>query len=87
VVIFFWIILALSIAITNCADIAMKLQVNEKLPAGERFSWWNRDGWKVSRKYEEFYPDSWLPLIAQIGFWLCIALLALALVSSLWLSK
>jgi hypothetical protein len=46
--IFLWTILVLSIAISNYADITMKPQVNERLPTEERFSWWNRDFWKVS---------------------------------------
>jgi hypothetical protein len=65
-------IFALSIAVTNCGDIAMKIQVNNRLPAKEQFSWWSRDSWKVSRKYEEYYPDSYLPLVVQDSFWLCM---------------
>ncbi len=79
----FWSILILSILVTNSASIVMKLQVNEKLPPEERFSWWNRDFWKVARKYQEFYPDSYLPLIDKCSFWLCVALAAVFIVWSL----
>ncbi len=79
----FWSILVLSILVTNSTSIVMKLQVNEKLPPEERFSWWNRDFWKVARKYGELYPDSYLPLIDKCSFCLCLALLATLVISSL----
>jgi hypothetical protein len=80
-------IFALSIVVTKCGDIAMKVQVNNRLAAKDWFSWWSRDSWNVSRKYEEFYPDSYLPLVVQGSFWLCIALGAIVLASSLWKSN
>ena len=70
----FWVIVALSGAVTNFTIIAMKIQMNEKLRPQEQFSWWDGQFRKVSRKYEEFYPEGWLPLIAQGSFWLFIGL-------------
>ena len=81
---FFWLVLVLSIVVTNYADVVMKIHVNDKLPAGKRFSWWSRNSWVVARKYKEFYPDSYLPLISLGSFLLCLALLAFILARQLW---
>jgi hypothetical protein len=71
----FWSILILLAVVTKYSAIAMKIQVNHRLPLGERFSWWNRDAGKVVRKYRELYPDSRLPSIGQWTFWLFLAML------------
>jgi hypothetical protein len=83
----FWSILVLSSWVAVYTTIAMKLQVNEKLPSNESISWWRGYRWKVSRKYKELYPDSWLPLIDKSNFWLCLGLAALVLLSPLWKSN
>jgi len=70
----FWLMLVLSIAACGIASTFMKMEVNGRLPPAERFSWWNRDAGKVTRKYREFYPDSYLPVIAQFSFWLFVIL-------------
>jgi hypothetical protein len=79
----FWSILVLSVIVTNLADVAMKIQVNERLPSEEKFSWWNRDSWRVARKYRDFYPNSYLPLISQCTFWLFVVLLSAGIVGTL----
>ena len=83
----FWSLVVLAILVNNYADIAMKIQVNQRLPKQERFSWWSRNSWAVSRKYREFYPDSNLPLIGQFSFWLAIVLGAAFVASTLWNSR
>jgi len=83
----FWVIVALSVAVTNFTGIAMKIQVNEKLRREQQFSWWNGHFRKVWQKYEELYPDSWLPLIAQGSFWLCVGLGAMARAYFFWISN
>lgn len=83
----FWSLVVLAIVVNNCADISMKIQVNQRLPEQERFSWWSRNSWAVSRKYGEFYPDSNLPLIGQFSFWVGVVLGAALVVSGLWNSR
>jgi hypothetical protein len=83
----FWVIVALSVAVTNFAEVAMKIQVNEKLQPQEQLPWRKVDFRKVTRKHEELYPDSWLPLIAQGSFWLCVGLGTMARVYFHWVSK
>ena len=80
----FWSLVVLAIVVNNYADISMKVQVNQRLPEQERFSWWSRSSWAVARKYAEFYPDSNLPLIGLSSFWLCIVLGAAFLASTIW---
>jgi hypothetical protein len=80
-------LIVLSIAVTLYADIAMKIEVNDRLPQKEQFSWWSRNSWAVARKYGELHPDSHLPLIAQCSFLLCTALGAAFMVSTLWKSN
>ena len=63
-----WFILAISILVSAVSDVVMKMQVNDKLPENDRFSWWNRDAWTVARRYQEFYPESFLPLVSLCAF-------------------
>jgi hypothetical protein len=60
----------------------IKIQVNQKLPKTERFSWWTRHTFPVVRKHRELFPGSPLPSIAMLSFWGTV-LLFLALVGSL----
>jgi hypothetical protein len=71
---FFWSIVVLAILVNNCTTIAMKMEVNETLPAGQRFSWWNRDGRQVSRKYLQIHPESYLPILERCSFWAVVVL-------------
>jgi hypothetical protein len=64
----------------------MKLRVNDTLQQSERFSWWNRDARAISRKYREFFPDSYLPDVERYSFWLFLALFAVWL-PALWKSN
>lgn len=68
--------------VTDVASTVMKTQVNDKLPEGERFSWWARNYSAVGRKYREFYPDSLLPDLARYSGWVCLFLLVAAVLSS-----
>ena len=76
--------LALFAIVGNIADVVMKLELNDKLPPEERFSWWSRSYWKVERKYKDLNPDSYLPLIARLSFWLTLAMLATMVVVGKW---
>jgi hypothetical protein len=78
----FWILLVLLAAVSNIADIVMKLGVKAKLPSEEQFSWWSRSYWKVERKYGEIYPDSYLPPIARVSFWLFVAMFVMWAIAS-----
>jgi len=72
----------LLIVVVCVTDIAMKICVNDRLPAEERFSWWNRDSWRVARKHKELFPNSNLPMISQFGFWFAVAMSLIWLVLS-----
>jgi hypothetical protein len=80
----FWSLLVPSIVVFVYADIAMKIRVNDRLPAKERYSWASRNSWAVARKYREFYPNSYLPLIGKCSFLLCTLLGAAFAVNTLW---
>ena len=79
----FWGVLALAAVVCNGAAIVMKLRVNERMSPGAKFSWWNRDAWRVAKKYSEFFPDSYLPLAGRLSFWLFVTMLATFALSSL----
>lgn len=83
----FWSLAIPSILFAICADITMKLRVNDRLPEKEQFSWWVRNSWAVARKYGELYPDSSLPLIAKCNFLFCALLGAAFVMNSLWKSS
>jgi hypothetical protein len=83
----FWSIFFLVILVGEYASLAMKFQVNERLSANERLSWFSPDSRLVIRKYKAFYPDSRLPLVAQGSFWIFIGLAAIFFLSGLWKSN
>jgi len=72
--------------VTDATSTMMKMQVNDKLPEAERFSWWARNYSTIGRKYPEVYPDSLLPDLARYSGWVCIFLLAAAVLSSFFQS-
>lgn len=87
IMIAFWIVFAILAVVSNATAVTMKVRLNEILPEGERFSWWNRDGRAVSRKYQELFPDSYLPYIDRYSFWIIVALLGAAVMVSVWHSR
>jgi hypothetical protein len=70
--------------VNGVVSIAVKAQVNRRLPEGERFSWWNRfEYFEVMRKHRELVPERPLPDIAQfswvIGFILFMAIILMTM--------
>jgi hypothetical protein len=80
----FWALIIPSIVFAICADIAMRIRVNDRLPEEEQFSWFVRNSWPVVQKYGELYPDSYLPLIVKCNFLLVTILGAAFVVNHLW---
>jgi hypothetical protein len=62
-------------AVTSASSTVMKMQVNDRVPEDERFSW-SRNYADVGRKYRQLFPDSLLPDIARCSGWICLLLLA-----------
>ena len=83
----FLVVIVIPIVVTVYADIVMRSRINSKLPPQDQLSWWLRNSSKVSKKYEEFYPDSILPTLREYGFWLCYIAGAALLVSRFWKSS
>jgi|SRR5579872_602994 len=54
----------------------MKIQVNRKLPADRRLSWWSRNYRQLERIYSEQHPDSSLPESSRYGSYLAVNLFA-----------
>lgn len=71
-------------AVANTTSVAMKLSVNDDLPEGERFSWWERNQAAVRRKYQEFHPDSSLPNVDRYATWICISLFIIMVITSIF---
>ena len=69
-------------AATSAASAVMKIQVNDRVPEDERFSWWSRNYTDVGRKYRELFPGSPLPDIARYSGWICLLLLAAGVLNS-----
>ena len=67
---------------TSAASTVMKIQVNDRVSEGERFSWWSRNYTEVGRKYRELFPGSPLPDIARYSGWICVLLFAAGGLSS-----
>jgi len=70
--------LVLGILVNTVVSVLIQIQVNEKLPRNERFSWWTRQGFAVGRKHRQLYPESVLPDL-QIALIVGTLVLGLAL--------
>jgi hypothetical protein len=70
--------------ITDGTATIMKIRINEKLPQGERFSWWARNYSAVGQKYRELFPNSLLPDISRYSGWICVLLFVASIMASLF---
>jgi hypothetical protein len=70
-------------AVSSTASTMMKIRVNNELKKDERFSWWSRDYSDVGRKHRQLFPESSLPDIARFSAWMCLLLLAAAILISM----
>jgi hypothetical protein len=52
----FWSLAIPSILFAICADITMKLRVNDRLPEKEQFSWWVRILGQLPENTESYIP-------------------------------
>lgn len=81
-------LLIIAILVGTCADIAMKVELSRQEVTGEKLSWWSyRGGDQVPERYKQLYPDSSLPLLRDIPFYLVIGCAAAALIVALWKSR
>jgi hypothetical protein len=73
-----WVFLVLGILVNSVVSILIQIQVNEKLPQDERFSWWGHQSLDVGRKHRLLYPESVLPdlqialLVGTVGLGLAL---------------
>jgi hypothetical protein len=58
-------------------------EVNDRLPEGNKLSWWSHDFGRVNRAYREFFPDSNLPDVSQYGRYIALALFFAIVLSSI----
>lgn len=80
--------LLIAILVSACADIAMRIELSKQEVPGEKLSWWSyRGGDQVPKSYQELFPNSRLPLLRDIPFYLVAAFAAVALIAALWKSK
>ena len=81
-------VLLIAILVSACADIAMRIELSKQELPGEKLSWWGlRGGDQVPETYQERFPNSRLPLLRDIPFYLVAAFAAAALIAALWKSK
>ena len=67
--------------------VIMKTTVNDRLPAGQKLSWWGHDFRQVNRNYREIYPDSNLPDLATALWYGLWVLLVCAIALSIYLQR
>jgi hypothetical protein len=50
----------------------MRNQVNDRLPGLGQIPWWSHDGFAISGKYQELFPDGPLTKISNVSLWVFI---------------
>lgn len=73
-------ILVLAALVSICGEIVMRVRLTRAEPSQNGLAWWRRGGDQVSASYQEFYPNSRLPLFRHFTFWLVVAATVAALV-------
>lgn len=74
-------LIIIAILVSACADIAMRIELSKQEVRGEKLSWWSyRGGDQVPGTYKQLYPQSRLPLLRDIPFFLVLGCAAAVLI-------
>ena len=59
-------------AINSVVTVHMKIEVNRRVSPHDRISWWafNTKN-EIARKYRTLEPESILPAVSRLTWWLC----------------
>ena len=66
------------------SNMVMRFRVSYRSVPGNRLSWWMRSSEDVTSRYQELFPNSWLPRISEYAFWCVVAAAATILAALLW---
>ena len=69
--------------ISNIASALVKIQVNQRVPVSERFSWLDGYTGALGRKHRELFPGNPLRNVARYSFWICLILLTAIMFSAI----
>jgi hypothetical protein len=71
------------LAIANiCIDIAMRIRLTKRQSSEGKLYWWRHGGDEMESRYEELYPDTYLPVVRRYLFCFVIAAAAVLLIAS-----
>jgi len=83
----FFSILFLVAFLSICGEFIMRVRLTRRAPR-DKLAWWRRGGDEVAAAYEQVFPDSQLPFVRRLVFWVFIACAGVLLFSILlWKSN
>jgi hypothetical protein len=68
----FFSILVVVALLSILGEIVMRVPLTKRA-SRDKIAWWRRGGDEVSTTYQEVFPDSSLPFLKRLIFWLVVA--------------
>jgi hypothetical protein len=84
---FLFSVLVLAALLGIFGEIAMRIRLTRNEVSADKVAWWRRGGDDVASGYEKVFPDSWLPHVRRLNFWLLIVCAAATLFAILWRAR
>ena len=75
-------ILVLMVVANVYTELAMRIRLTRRQPSEDKLYWWRHGGDEMESRYEELYPDAYLPLVRRYLFWFVVAAAAVVLIAS-----
>ena len=77
-------LIVVAVLISAVADIGMRIELSKQEVPGEKLSWWGlRGGDQVPETYQKLFPESKLPLLRNIPFYIVIFFATVVLILAL----
>jgi len=83
---FFAMLVAMGL-LSICGEILMRVRLSRLEVPAEKLLWWRRGGDEVADTYQELFPQSHLPRLRRLVFWLVVALAVALLLAMLGKSR
>jgi len=79
-------ILVVLAVISSVGEIVMRVRLTQKVSSDDKLEWWRRGGDEVGSACQELFPNTRLPFLRRVIFWLLVAS-SLVILSLVFLRK